>query len=69
MSVEVCKCGKASIKYDCVGEDSFEAEYFNTKIVKDGYGRACICKSCGEKYDNFDPCMVRILTEVIHPQS
>jgi hypothetical protein len=56
-----CKCGKASITYECIDEDLFSAIAVNTTIKKEGYGKVCICKSCGAKYDNFDPCMVKII--------
>lgn len=54
-----CKCGKASMTYECIGLDEYKGEAVNTKIEKEGFGKACICKSCGTKYDNFDHCMVK----------
>ena len=62
MDKKTCKCGYASATYECVGEDLFKGVFVNTTIEKDGYGKACICKSCGTKYDTFDHCMVRIIT-------
>jgi len=59
MSKEECRCGKASITYEPTEEeDQWYAEATNTMIKKDGYGETCFCRSCGEVYDNFDPCMV-----------
>jgi hypothetical protein len=57
-----CKCGKASITYECIGEDLYSAVTVNTTIVKtSGFGWVCVCLTCGEKYDTFDPCMVKII--------
>lgn len=52
-----CKCGKASMIYECIGEDLFSAVVENTLIVTEGYGKACICKSCKTTYDHYDPVM------------
>lgn len=55
-----CKCGKASMTYDIIGEDLWSAVPENTSIVKEKYTKVCICKSCGTKYDEYDPCMVKL---------
>jgi hypothetical protein len=58
--IVTCRCGKASMNYEVIGEDLWTATATNTKINKNGYGgRDCICKSCGLIYDDFDPCMVK----------
>ena len=61
MEIVKCKCGNASMKYECIGEDLFFAEVNNTMIISEGYGKACICKECKTTYDHFDPCMVKVL--------
>ena len=53
-----CKCGKASASFEPVGEDLYDLEVVNTTIKREGYGKNCICKLCGEKYTEYDPCMV-----------
>ena len=58
-----CKCGNASMTYEVIGEDEWSAKAVNTYIIKEGYGRFCMCKNCLHSYDNFDPCMV---TEIEH---
>ena len=55
-----CKCGKANMVYEPIGDDLWSGTPTNTTIKKDGYGKACYCKTCGHKYDTFDPCMVKI---------
>jgi TRAP-type uncharacterized transport system substrate-binding protein len=66
MEKVICKCGGASIKYECIDEDLYTADAYNTLIVTEGYGKACICKSCKATYDHFDPCMVKYIKRVIH---
>jgi hypothetical protein len=61
--VKKCKCGKASMTYEVIGEDLWSGTPENTKIEKQGYGKACVCISCKDKYDQFDPCMVKIFTK------
>jgi hypothetical protein len=61
MEVIKCKCGKASMSYECIGIDTWSVNAVNTKVVKQGYGKICICKSCKSGYDNYDPCMVKIV--------
>ena len=63
MTTETCKCGKASITYEIVDEDYWVANAKNTHIVKDGYGKKCICKFCNDEYDSFDPCMVTVIEQ------
>lgn len=60
MEIVKCKCGNASMKYDIIGEDLWSGVPENTLIVKEGFGKACICKECKTTYDHFDPCMVKI---------
>ena len=59
---EKCKCGKASMNYEPAGEDMWICHAVNTRIVyNDDWGKDCICKSCGDHYDSFDPCMVDVI--------
>ena len=59
-----CDCGKACVTYQSIGEDEFEAIAINTK-VKTNYegGKVCVCLSCGDSYDTFDPYMVKLVTD------
>lgn len=57
--VIMCKCGRSSMRYMIEDIDLYSAEAYNTLIVKEGYGKACICKACKFTYDHFDPCMVK----------
>lgn len=59
-----CDCGDAWMKFTVIGEDLWTATAYNTKISKDGYGKKCTCKSCGQDYDTFDPCMVKGITHI-----
>ena len=58
-----CKCGKASMSYEVIGEDLYMAKAVNTIIKKEGYGKVCICRFCNKQYDNFDPFMVKFIDE------
>jgi hypothetical protein len=60
MAKEICKCGKASMTYEVIGEDLWSGVPENTTIVTEGHGKACICNNCKTTYDHFDPCMVKI---------
>jgi hypothetical protein len=61
MEKVTCKCEKASMTYyHTEEEDLWCGVAENTLIVKEGYGKACICKECKTTYDHFDPCMVKI---------
>jgi hypothetical protein len=62
---ETCKCGKASMTYQAVGEDVYHAESVNTIIKTDdeGFGKVCICAYCKEEYDGFDPFIVTNINE------
>jgi len=64
-----CKCGKASITYQAVGEDIYYAESINTTIKTDdeGFGKICVCAHCKDEYDTFDPCMVKQINERYQP--
>ena len=61
MTTVECPCGKACMTYEVVGEDMWMGTAVNTRLAyNDNWGKDCICKSCGEKYDEFDPCMVTV---------
>jgi len=55
-----CKCGKASMTYEVIGEDLWSGVQVNTTLKKEGYYVSCTCNDCKEWYDNYDPCMVKI---------
>ena len=52
------------MEYYITGEDLFSADATNTKIKKDGFGKSCTCKHCGEVYDTFDHCMVKSIEHI-----
>lgn len=58
-----CICGESYMEYTVVGEDMWKATSHNTTIKESGYGCICVCDSCGNIYDNYDPCMVKISQE------
>lgn len=60
MEIKKCKCGKASMKYEVIGEDLWSGIPENTDLVKSGYVFECHCQYCGESYDSYDPFMVKI---------
>ena len=60
--IDKCKCGKAQIEYEVMGEDLYSATLQNSTIKKDGFGKKVFCKSCKEGYSTFDPCMVKLFT-------
>lgn len=60
---DICKCGKASADYEVIGEDLFGVTTINTVIYEGRYCRICICKDCGDKYSDYDPCMTKILKQ------
>jgi len=48
--------------YEPAGEDMWICHAVNTRIVyNDDWGKDCICKTCGDNYDSFDPCMVDVI--------
>lgn len=64
METVKCPCGQAEMTYEVIGEDMWMGTAVNTRIVyNDNYGKDCICRSCGVKYDEFDPCMVTVTPE------
>jgi hypothetical protein len=60
--IVTCDCGDASMEFEVIGEDLWSAVAINTKISKDGYGKKCTCKTCGQDYDTFDHYMVKYIT-------
>lgn len=63
--IKICKCGFASMTYEVIGEDTWSGSPINVTLNKDGYGVNCICKTCGDLFDIYDPVMVKIFN---HPK-
>ena len=64
MEIVKCKCGRASISYQVIGEDMWGYDAINTSVVKACGIKHCICMLCGQKYDEFDPFMVKRLSDI-----
>ena len=56
-----CACGCAHIEYVPFEE---EEDAYNTHIKSEKYGAVCICRSCGNAYDNYDKAMVRYINTI-----
>ena len=61
MDKDICKCGKASAKYDVIGEDEYEVTIIHGTIKRQGFAKVIECKTCHDKFSIFDPFMVKLI--------